>query len=63
MSSVNSEFKTVTGNIRKITGNYKAAREKAGNVFLKIDAPLTRHAVTRRLSGVIRHKGYTSGVF
>jgi hypothetical protein len=56
------EFKTVTGNIRKIAGNFKAAKEKAENVFLKIDAPLTRHAVTRRLSGLIRLKGYTSGV-
>lgn len=56
------EFKTITGNIRKIGENYKAAMEKAENVFLKIDAPLTRHAVTRRLSGVIRVKGYPSGV-
>jgi hypothetical protein len=56
------EFKTVTGNIRKIAENFKAAREKAENVFLKIDAPLSRHAVTRRLSGVIRSKGYTFGV-
>jgi hypothetical protein len=56
------EFKTVTGNVRKIGENYKAARLKAENVFLKIDAPLPRRAVTRRLSGVIRAKGYTSGV-
>ena len=56
------EFKTITGNIRKIGENYKAARAKAENVFLKIDAPLTRHAVTRRLSGVIRANGYHCGV-
>ncbi|MDR0719200.1 MAG: hypothetical protein LBF78_06145 [Treponema sp.] len=56
------EFKTITGNIRKIAGNYKAARKKAENVFLKVDAPLTRHAVTRKLSGVIREKGYMAGV-
>jgi hypothetical protein len=56
------EFKTITGNIRKIGENYKSAREKAENVFLKIDAPLSRRPVTRRLSGVIRAKGYPSGM-
>jgi hypothetical protein len=56
------EFKTVTGNIRKVAENYKVARKKSENVFLKIDALLTRQSVTRRLSGVIRDKGYTSGV-
>jgi hypothetical protein len=56
------EFKTITGNIRKVSENFKDAREKAENVFLKIDAPLGRHAVTGRLSGVIKAKGYTSGV-
>lgn len=56
------EFKTITGNIRKVGENFKSAREKAENVFLKIDPPFTRHVVTRRLSGVIRNKGYLSGM-
>lgn len=56
------EFKNITGNIRKVGENFKSARLKVENVFLKIDAPLTRHIVTRRLSGVIRNKGYVLGL-
>ncbi|GHV88170.1 hypothetical protein AGMMS50267_05300 [Spirochaetia bacterium] len=32
------------------------------DVFLKIDAHLTRHDVTRKLSGYIERKGYSGGI-
>jgi len=56
------EFKTVTGSIRQVEERYKEARAKTENIFLKIDAPLSRHEVTRKLSGYIRRKGYKGGV-
>jgi hypothetical protein len=55
------EFKTVTGSIRQVEARYKEARAKTAYVFLKIDAHLTRHEVTRKLSGYIERKGYTGG--
>jgi hypothetical protein len=56
------EFKTITGSIRQIEERYKEARAKTAYVFLKIDAPLARHDVTRKLSGYIERKGYSGGV-
>lgn len=56
------EFKTITGSIRQVEARYKEAREKSKYVFLKIDAELTRHEVTRKLSGYIKRKGYSGGV-
>ena len=56
------EFKTITGSIRQVEERYKEARAKTGYVFLKIDAHLTRHDVTRKLSGYIKRKGYSGGV-
>jgi hypothetical protein len=56
------EFKTVTGSIRQVEERYKEARAKTENIFLKIDAPLSRHDVTRKLSGYIQRKGFTGGV-
>ena len=56
------EFKTVTGSIRQVEERYKEARAKTKNIFLKIDAPLSRHEVTRKLSGYIQRKGYTGGI-
>jgi hypothetical protein len=55
------EFKTVTGGLPKVIKRYKEGRDKASIIFLKIDAPHTRHAVMRALSGYIRKKGYTGG--
>jgi hypothetical protein len=56
------EFKTITGNIRKVKENYKEARKKADNVFLKIDAAFTPEQVLRTLIGTIRRGNYTSGL-
>jgi hypothetical protein len=56
------EFKTITGSIRQVEERYKEARAKTGYVFLKIDAHLARHDVTRKLSGYIGRKGYSGGV-
>ncbi|GHV85777.1 hypothetical protein AGMMS50230_13850 [Spirochaetia bacterium] len=56
------EFKTITGSIRQVEERYKEARAKTAYVFLKIDAHLTRHDVTRKLSGYIERKGYSGGV-
>ena len=56
------EFKTVTGNERKIKEKYKEAREKAENVFLQIDPPFSQKIVARKLSGTIRGKGFTAGL-
>ncbi|MCL1836596.1 MAG: hypothetical protein FWG46_03515, partial [Treponema sp.] len=56
------EFKTVTGSIRQVEARYKEARAKTDHIFFKIDANLTRHEVTRKLSGYINRKGYTGGV-
>jgi len=56
------EFKTVTGSIRQVEERYKEARAKTEHIFLKIDAPLSRHEVTRKLSGYIQRKGYTGGI-
>jgi hypothetical protein len=55
------EFKTITGSVRQVEERYKEARAKTDSVFLKIDAPLTRHEVTRKLSGYIERKGYSGG--
>jgi hypothetical protein len=56
------EFKTVTGNIRKVKENYKEARKQADNVFLKIDSPFTPEQVLRTLSGTVRRGGYAGGL-
>ena len=56
------EFKTVSGNERKIKEKYKEAREKAENVFIQIDPPFTQRIVASKLSGTIRAKGYKSGM-
>jgi hypothetical protein len=56
------EFKTVSGNERKIKEKYKEAREKAENVFLQIDPPFSHRTVASRLSGSIRGKAYKSGL-
>ena len=56
------EFKTVSGNERKIKEKYKEAREKADNVFLQIDAPFSQKTVVSKLSGTIRGKGYETGL-
>jgi hypothetical protein len=55
------EFKTITGSVRQVEERYKEARAKTDSVFLRIDAPLTRHEVTRKLSGYIERKGYSGG--
>jgi hypothetical protein len=52
------EFKTVSGNERKIKEKYKEARDKAENVFLQIDSSFSYRTVIRKLSGAIRGKGY-----
>ena len=56
------EFKTVSGNEKKIKEKYKEARVKAENVFLQIDPPFSHRTVVRKLSGSIRGKGYKSGL-
>jgi len=56
------EFKTVSGNERKIKEKYKEAREKAENVFLQINPPFSHRTVASKLSGSIRGKGYKSGL-
>jgi hypothetical protein len=56
------EFKTVTGGLPKVVKRYKEAREKSEHIFLKIDAPHTRHHITRSLSGFIGKKGFTGGI-
>jgi hypothetical protein len=56
------EFKTITGSIRQVEERYKEARVKAMYIFLKIDAHLSRHEVTQKLSGYIKRKRY-SGAF
>ena len=56
------EFKTVSGNERKIKGKYKEARKKADNVFLQIDSPFSQRTVVSKLLGTIRGKGYETGL-
>ena len=56
------EFKTVTGNERKIKEKFKEARKKADNVFLQIDPPFSHRTVARKLAGVIKGKNYSSGL-
>jgi hypothetical protein len=56
------EFKTVTGNIRKIAGNFKAAREKAENVFLEIIPDYSKEAVQKKLKGTIKNKDCSGGL-
>ena len=43
-----TEFKTVTGSIRQVEARYKEARIKTANIFMKIDANLSHHEVTRK---------------
>ena len=56
------EFKTVSGNKRKIKENYKEGREKADNVFLYIEPPFSHRTVVDKLYGTIKGKGYNSGL-
>jgi hypothetical protein len=56
------EFKTITGSIRQVEERYKEARVKSEHIFIKIDASLSRHEVSRKLSGYIQRKGYKGGV-
>jgi uncharacterized protein (DUF2147 family) len=56
------EFKTVSGNERKIKQNFKKARKKAENVFLKIDANFTQEAVLKGLIGTVRRGSYSGGM-
>jgi hypothetical protein len=56
------EFKTVTGNLRKIKENYKDARRKARNVFMKIDADFSPEQVLRTLIGTVRRGDYIEGL-
>lgn len=56
------EFKTITGNERKIRENFKDARKKAENVFLKIDADFTQELVLKKLIGTVRRGGYSGGM-
>ena len=56
------EFKTVSGNERKIKERYKEAREKAENVFLQIDPPFSQKTIASKISGIIRGKSYKSGL-
>jgi len=56
------EFKTVTGSIRQVEARYKEARVKTPNIFMVIVAQLSRHEVTRKLSGYIKRKGYSGGI-
>jgi hypothetical protein len=56
------EFKTITGNIRKIAGNFKAARKKAENIFLKVDAGFSQEIVLEKLIGTVRRGGYRGGL-
>jgi len=57
-----TEFKTITGSIKKVEDNFKEARKKAENVFLKIDTNLSRETVQRKLEGVILQKNYRGGL-
>jgi hypothetical protein len=56
------EFKTVSGNKKKIDENYKEARKKAENVFLQINPHYSHKTVAGRLSDIIRRKSYKSGL-
>jgi hypothetical protein len=56
------EFKTVTGNVRKIADNFKAARKKTDNVFLKIVPVYSKETVQKKLQGTIINKGYRRGL-
>ena len=56
------EFKTVSGNERKIKEKFKEAMEKADNVFLQIDPPFSPKTVARKLAGTIRGKNYNAGL-
>lgn len=56
------EFKTITGNIRKIAENFKAAREKAENVFLKIVSDFSKDTVQWKLRRTIINKEYQGGL-
>jgi hypothetical protein len=56
------EFKNVTGNVRKIAGNFKEARKKAGNVFLNIIPDYNKETVQGKLKGIIINKGYKGGL-
>jgi hypothetical protein len=56
------EFKTVSGNERKIRENFKDARKKAENVFLVIDADYTQETVLKGLIGTVRRGNYSGGM-
>jgi len=56
------EFKTITGSLRQVEARYKEARVKAAYIFMIIDAQISRHEFTRKLSGYIKRKGFSGGV-
>ncbi|MDR1901916.1 MAG: hypothetical protein LBQ88_06525 [Treponema sp.] len=56
------EFKTITGSPRKVRENYKDARKKADNVFLKIDPDYSPEQVLRLLVGTVKRGAYSGGL-
>ena len=56
------EFKTISGNERKIREKFKDARKKAENVFLVIDADYTQETVLKGLIGTVRRGNYSGGM-
>jgi len=56
------EFKTITGSLRQVEVRYKEARAKASYIFIKIDAQISRHEFTRKLSGYIKRKRFSGGI-
>jgi len=56
------EFKTVSGNERKIKKNTRKPEKKRKTYFCKSTLPFSHRTVVRKLSGSIRGKGYKSGL-
>ena len=56
------DFKTITGSIRQIEARYKEARAKTPYIFMVIDAKLSKHDFTRKLSGYIKRKKFSGGI-
>jgi hypothetical protein len=56
------EFKTVTGNINRIEEHFRSSRKKAAAVFFKIDSPLSKAEVFKKVQWLSFQQRYQKGL-
>jgi hypothetical protein len=57
-----TEFKTITGSIKKVEKHFRRSRDQGENVYFKIDrSTITKEDILSKLSGAINSEDYTGG--